>query len=386
MATKNCINSNLPIETSKGGTAAASFSNTYGVIVADTAGTALTSIDPGSSGEVFSSNGSSSAPEFKTATALGSMFQVVSSDPASPEIAQVWYNSTSQLYKGAQAVAGAWTATGSLNTARRWLGGNGTVSDALSFGGNTSNSDPGSPSTVTEQFDGSSWVSKNNLNTARYALTGAGTTSDGLSFGGLAGATSAVTESWNGTSWSAENNLNTARYALAGCGTGSDALSFGGVAGVASAVTESWNGTSWSAENNLNTARNSLAGCGTSSDALSIGGSSNVVERYNGTNWTAKSALNTSRQQLAASGSASDALCYGGYTGAASAVTERYNGIADAWTTVTALNTAVTQLHGASFQSNSSAALSFGGMIGSTVQSGSELYAGDPDVVIFDVS
>lgn len=342
MATKNCINSNLPIETSKGGTAAASFSNTYGVIVADTAGTALTSIDPGSSGEVFSSNGSSSAPEFKTATALGSMFQVVSSDPASPEIAQVWYNSTSQLYKGAQAVAGAWTATGSLNTARRWLGGNGTVSDALSFGGNTSNSDPGSPSTVTEQFDGSSWVSKNNLNTARYALTGAGTTSDGLSFGGLAGATSAVTESWNGTSWSAENNLNTAR--------------------------------------------NSLAGCGTSSDALSIGGSSNVVERYNGTNWTAKSALNTSRQQLAASGSASDALCYGGYTGAASAVTERYNGIADAWTTVTALNTAVTQLHGASFQSNSSAALSFGGMIGSTVQSGSELYAGDPDVVIFDVS
>ena len=385
--TRNAIYSDIPIEIDMGGTDAQSHT-AYGVICGgETSTGSLQSVAVGSSGQIFVSGGSGALPSFQTASGImPSRFQVLASDPAEPEIAQVWYNSTSQLYKGAQAVAGTWTAVNSMNTARRWLAGAGISTDALSFGGNTSASDPGSPSVVTESWDGSSWSAENNLNTARYGISGSGIAAAAVSFGGLVGGSpSAITETWNGTSWSSANNLNTARYAMGGVGSSSSTIAFGGVAGGASAVTESWNGTSWSSENNLNTARNSLAGAGTASDALSIGGSTNAVERWNGTTWVAKTALGTSRQQLGASGSANDALSYGGFTGSNSAVTERYNGVADSWSTVTSMNTAVTQLASSNYQSNSSSALSFGGYSASPTAV-TEEYAGSPDIVIFDVS
>jgi hypothetical protein len=70
-----------------------------------------------------------------------------------------------------------------LNTARRYLGGAGTQTAALGFGGYSA-STPGETG-ATEEYDGSTWTtSPSSLTTARYSVSGAGTQTAGLAFGG----------------------------------------------------------------------------------------------------------------------------------------------------------------------------------------------------------
>lgn len=64
MATINSINSNIPIELSKGGTNATTMANNYGVAYYD--GTRVVTTAVGSSGQILTSNGSGSAPTFQT--------------------------------------------------------------------------------------------------------------------------------------------------------------------------------------------------------------------------------------------------------------------------------------------------------------------------------
>jgi hypothetical protein len=55
--------------------------------------------------------------------------------------------------------------------------------------------------------------------TARHSLGGAGTQTAGLAFGGIYTRSTNATEEYDGTSWTAGGNLNTARRSLAGAGT-----------------------------------------------------------------------------------------------------------------------------------------------------------------------
>jgi hypothetical protein len=68
-----------------------------------------------------------------------------------------------------------------LNTARQFLGGTGTQTAGLAFGGS-----PGSPpynTTATEEYDGSTWTSNpTGLNTARRFFTGTGIQTGSCSF------------------------------------------------------------------------------------------------------------------------------------------------------------------------------------------------------------
>ena len=66
------------------------------------------------------------------------------------------------------------------------------------------------------------WVSGGNLSVARYNLGGAGSQSAGLAFGGNNGIMGpfnlSSSEEYNGTSWSDGGNLATPRYSLSGAG------------------------------------------------------------------------------------------------------------------------------------------------------------------------
>jgi hypothetical protein len=66
---------------------------------------------------------------------------------------QVWYNSTSGTLKSLVQIK-AWSAGGNMGTARKSLGGAGTQTAGLAFGGNT---------TVavnnTEEYSGYTWAS-----------------------------------------------------------------------------------------------------------------------------------------------------------------------------------------------------------------------------------
>jgi hypothetical protein len=171
-----------------------------------------------------------------------------------------------------------------LNTARAALGGAGTQTAALAFGGFVP------PDTgATEEYDGTTWTtSPASLGTARRNLGGAGTQTAALAFGGKFQLTAATEEYndygepntfenlgqvwYNGTTkalkftdetfssaWATGNNMNTARYALAGAGTQTAALAFGGNIPPYTGATEEYDGNSWTSSNSLNTTRNTLA-------------------------------------------------------------------------------------------------------------------------------
>jgi hypothetical protein len=66
----------------------------------------------------------------------GFTIQNLSADPSNPIEGQVWYNSTSNVWKVEEATtAGAWATGNNLNTARFGLAGAGTQTAALAFGG-----------------------------------------------------------------------------------------------------------------------------------------------------------------------------------------------------------------------------------------------------------
>jgi hypothetical protein len=67
----------------------------------------------------------------------GFSVQNLSADPTDPNEGQLWYNSTSNVWKLTSATtAGAWATGGNMNTAREYLTGAGTQTAALAFGGN----------------------------------------------------------------------------------------------------------------------------------------------------------------------------------------------------------------------------------------------------------
>ena len=99
-------------------------------------------------------------------------------------------------------------------------------------------------SALTESWNGTSWTSVNSLNTARGVLGGAGTQTATVAFGGSTPTYTGATELWNGTSWTTNSNsMSTARGAMGSAGTQAAALGFGGGTGPSgSTATEAWTG------------------------------------------------------------------------------------------------------------------------------------------------
>ena len=68
----------------------------------------------------------------------GQNIEVVASDPANPTQGQIWYNTTSNTLKGGGVTTdGAWATANNMNTARAYLAGAGTQTEALGFAGYT---------------------------------------------------------------------------------------------------------------------------------------------------------------------------------------------------------------------------------------------------------
>jgi len=134
----------------------------------------------------------------------GTAIQVVSSDPSNPEIGQIWYNSSSGTLKGyVYATVNAWSSGGNLNTARGGLGGAGTQTAAVAFGGNLGGG-PLDQTGATEKYNGTSWTTNpTGLNTPRRNIAAAGTQTAALGATGYGTPPSffpTAAESFNGTS------------------------------------------------------------------------------------------------------------------------------------------------------------------------------------------
>jgi hypothetical protein len=80
---------------------------------------------------------------------------------------------------------------------------------------------PPAGSIVTEEYNGSTWTPSNNLNTARAEMGGAGTQTAALSFGGVPGPLLIQEQQKNmmGIVGQVLTSLNTGRSDLVGAGT-----------------------------------------------------------------------------------------------------------------------------------------------------------------------
>ncbi len=259
----------------------------------------------------------------------GQKVQGISSDPTNLTTGQIWYNSSTQVIR-VRTVLGsnAWATGNSLNVLRKRNSGAGTITAAVAFGGEgPTNPTPG-PSghlSSTELYNGSGWTTSAEMSMGRNSLGGAGTQTAALAFGGQGTDPSPpsitnLTEKFNGSSWTNTPTLNTGKFNQGSAGSSTSALSFGGsnpdVAN-ANKKTEKWNGSSWSSSGDMNTGRTDITGAGaTNSEAMAIGGSprNGLVELFNGSSWTSTTNELTSTQGNKGVGTDSSALIFGGQT------------------------------------------------------------------------
>ena len=113
MATRNSINSNIAIEVEKGGTETTTHT-AYAVLCGGTTTTGpIQSIaSVGTATQVLTSNGAGALPTFQAAPTTSMEFQQVATDPVSPIDGQVWYNTTSNTFKGqANSITVTFTVT-----------------------------------------------------------------------------------------------------------------------------------------------------------------------------------------------------------------------------------------------------------------------------------
>ena len=287
----------------------------------------------------------------------GSGVVSVSSDPPSPTIGDVWFNTAVNKFKYAGAGVGSWASGASLNTARGYMQGNGIQTAAQIAGGANPSGTPKAnnelydgtswteptdgpagkqnaassgtqtasflatglqpwpnTSAVSYEWGGSSWTEIAEVNTARYGAVGLGSTEAALIGGGYSGINDPKVESFNGTSWTEVSDFNTGSpRERGGCGTLTAGLAAGGEP-PATADTETWDGSSWTEVNNLNTANHGLRVCGTQTLALRCGGNGGVAhtEQWDGTSWTEVNELAEGMQQHGIGGTQTAAVIAGG--------------------------------------------------------------------------
>ena len=248
--------------------------------------------------------------------------------------------------KAAGVPAGTWASSTNINTARGLLGGVGTNTEGLIFGGFTH--PPSAAYANTEQYNGTSWTELNDLNTARYYITkgGLGTVTAAITMGGepVSGTPGQINESWNGSTWTEVNDTNNKIRKGSGAGTATAGLIFSdsGEGSTPKVKTESWDGTSWTETTDINSGRGDGCGTGIQTSALLVGGEEPAIngktESWNGSAWTETGDLNTARRGLSGTGANNtNSLVFLG-TPPLRSNTEAFNGTS--WTELNDLSTA----------------------------------------------
>ena len=247
----------------------------------------------------------------------GRRLEVLSSDPSNLEAGQIWYNSASGTIKGHVLAPGAIAAGGNPggNGGKTQLGGCGTVTAGLIFGGEPS-------TTATEEYDGTSWTNVNALPTGGTDVGSAGIQTAALCVGGTN--TTDKSFEYDGTNWTNGGDLGTAmRFAVGTCGTQTAAMLTGGYhtpPGTPSAIMQSYNGASWTTIPQtypVSADTPAFRTSGTQTAIISAGGSgSNTTSKeWNGSSWTANNPLVSAVSAQVQQGTSTASLVATGHPG-----------------------------------------------------------------------
>ena len=307
----------------------------------------------------------------------GFTIQNLSADPSNPIEGQLWYNSTSNVWKVEEATtAGTWASAPSLNSDHFYSQGIGTTtSDGQiaggapegstanelwngtawttstnfpaayrTWGGSTQGSStasfyvggitgPNTPSNQTTNWDGSTWTSSGNYPLNAWDIRAAGTQTAGLAVGGYnapGGSETNVTNLYDGASWTSALNWPISKRNLTAFGTQTAALAGTGESPQVSTFA-SFNGSTWASEANYPVTLQGGTGSGVESAGIVTGGNSGPVlqtatNTYDGTAWTAQGNLATARQGLSSIGSVSGAKAISGNLPVPRIAVEDYTG------------------------------------------------------------
>jgi hypothetical protein len=227
----------------------------------------------------------------------GLRVKYLSDDPAGAEDGQVWYNSTTGNLRLQGVGVGAWSSSAPLGTARYAATGFGVQTASVASMGVTV---PNTPTTATEEYNGTAWTGTGALPVAADNISGCGTgtqTNVIMAIGrtpatGNSGTNTSVT--YNGSVFGSGPNLNTTRMygSQGGSGTGTAGLIFGGFIDPspnAMTNTEEYDGSSWTNGGSLNVATGFANGFGTQTNTVTnVNTPANQgSEQYNGTSWSA---------------------------------------------------------------------------------------------------
>jgi len=236
----------------------------------------------------------------------------------------------------------SWTSGGALPGGQRQMGGTGTQTAALSYGGL-----PGIPNTTTLEYDGSTWTSGGALPAGMsFAVnSAAGTQTAALRAGSGPGAATTTTQEYDGSTWTSANAMSIARTGAYFDGAQTAAIITAGEApaapdatGSITRLTEEYDGTDWSsgASSIFFLAEGGVSGGAAAPTALMITGgngpevtnNTGATQEYDGTAFTNTANLATSRRQLNGGGTQAAGLVFGGTEASVSSLTatEEYTG------------------------------------------------------------
>ena len=277
----------------------------------------------------------------------GFQVQTRTEDP-SPTEAQTgdfYYNSLTGQFKTINtggAPIGTWASGGTMNNARyRMQGGAGSLTAGLVLGGYA----PGYPggSNYTETYNGTSWTSAPTYPGAFADIGTTGTLTAALSAGGngpTPGQTTSVNE-WDGSSWAEGGDLPATRARMQMLGLQTAALGIGGAHAPPAAyqsTTLVYNGSSWTTGGTYDTALANGGCSGTTTAGFSFGGytpsASTQAAQYDGSSWTETTSLNTARGEamFSGSGTQSSSMISQGSNPYEAKATEAWNGTT--WTEI----------------------------------------------------
>ena len=297
----------------------------------------------------------------------GFTIQNLSADPSNPIEGQVWYNSTSNVWKVEETTtSGTWASAPSLVSDHIYSQGIGTTtsdgqiaggapagstanelwngtawttsttvpSQSATWGGSTQGSStasfyvagligPFSPwtlSSATLEWNGASWTSSGSYPFNAWDIRASGTQTAGLAEGGVVGLTPSISNLahiYNGSTWTGISNWPISKRNHIAFGTQTATLAGTGESPQVNTFT-SWNGVSWSSETNYPVTLQAGTGSGVESAGIVTGGSSGgniaTTNTYDGTAWTAQGNLGTAKASLSSIGSVSGAKAISGNT------------------------------------------------------------------------
>jgi len=237
----------------------------------------------------------------------GANIPIRASDPANPQVGEIWYNTTTYVLKGQVFNAsGSFATSGNLNVGRYALGNFGTPAAGNAIDGNTH--PVGAPNTASnshESYDGSTWTSLTNTPFAVTFFASSGTSTAGIGAGGgqPAGSYQSSAYTWGGSSWTTITSVPGGGYEGAnmfGTQTANIFYGAGTPSGYPSAAFTG-DGSSWTSGPNL--PGSDYYGCvcvGTQTAAIYGQGTS--VAFWNGSSWTAQPSFPVGKPARAATG------------------------------------------------------------------------------------